>query len=201
MFWDKIAPLYPFYAKYINGAVNKQFVEFVASKINKEDIVLECACGSGMITEQVVRKCKHITATDYSDNMLNQTRKSCKEFSNITFEQANIQDLKYSDESFDKVIAGNVIHLVDDSNKALSELLRVCKIGGYLIIPTYINKHNKSNTNFVLKLLSSLGIDFKQQFTKQTYQEFFENNGISNGEYEYIDGMIPSAIAVIRKVE
>jgi len=133
--------------------------------------------------------------------MLNQTRKNCNEFSNITFEQANIQDLNYPDESFDKVIAGNVIHLVDDRNKALSELLRVCKIGGYLIIPTYINKHDKSSTDFLLKVFSSMGIDFKEQFTKQSYQEFFESNGLTNGEYEYIDGMLPSAIAVIEKVE
>ncbi|MBE6493977.1 MAG: class I SAM-dependent methyltransferase [Methanosphaera stadtmanae] len=201
MFWDKVAPLYPFYTKYINGKVNKQFVEFVASKINEDDIILECACGSGMITKPVARKCKKITATDYSSNMLNQTRKNCKEFSNITFEQANFLDLKYSDESFDKVIAGNVIHLVDNRNKALSELLRVCKTGGYLIIPTYINKHDKSNAESLLKFLSSIGINFKEQFTKQTYPEFFESNGLTNGEYKYIDGMLPSAIAVIKKVE
>jgi len=56
MLWDKIAPLYPFYVKYINRNVNKQFVDFVTSKINEDDVILECACGSGMITKQVARK-------------------------------------------------------------------------------------------------------------------------------------------------
>ncbi len=44
------------------------------------------------------------------------------------------------DESFDVVIAANVIHLLDDPYKALSELDRVCRPGGKLIIPTYVNK-------------------------------------------------------------
>ena len=49
------------------------------------------------------------------------------------------------DNSFDKVVAGNVIHLLDNPSEALNELLRVCKPGGKLIIPTYINIERNKN--------------------------------------------------------
>ena len=45
-----------------------------------------------------------------------------------------------ADGQFDKVIAANVIHLLDEPFKALAELDRVCKPGGQIIIPTYINR-------------------------------------------------------------
>lgn len=41
---------------------------------------------------------------------------------------------------FGKNYNGRVIHLLDDPYKALSELDRVCKAGGKMIIPTYVNK-------------------------------------------------------------
>ena len=45
-----------------------------------------------------------------------------------------------ADGLFDKVIAANVIHLLDEPLKALAALDRVCKPGGQIIIPTYINR-------------------------------------------------------------
>lgn len=41
------------------------------------------------------------------------------------------------------MVAANVIHLLDEPYKALAELDRVCRIGGKIIIPTYMNKNEK----------------------------------------------------------
>ena len=58
---------------------------------------------------------------------------------------ADILHLDYPDESFDKVIAANVIHLLDEPLKALSELDRVCRKGGSIIIPTYMNRISRAH--------------------------------------------------------
>ena len=65
-------------------------------------------------------------------------------FHNVFFKKADITNLKCKDERFDKVVAGNVIHLVPNPEKAMAELNRVVKPGGKIIIPTYINMTTKS---------------------------------------------------------
>lgn len=107
--------------------------------------------------------------------------------------------LDYPDQSFDKVIAGNVIHLLDNPNKALSELNRVCKDGGMLIIPTYMNKDRGGSINRFAGAAGKAGADFKRQFTFETYKEFFEDAGYVGGSYTMIEGRIPCAIAVVEK--
>ena len=46
------------------------------------------------------------------------------------FKKADITNIKCKDERFDKVVAGNVIHLLPEPEKALRELERVVKPGG-----------------------------------------------------------------------
>ena len=88
----------------------------------------------------------------------------------MTIESADITKLGYADNSFDKVVAANVIHLLDDPQAALDELLRVCKPGGQIIIPTYINRENEGNPSIFVKVIGKLGADFKDQFTYQSYK-------------------------------
>jgi SAM-dependent methyltransferase len=62
-----------------------------------------------------------------------------------------------------KKVAGNVIHLLPNPEKALRELERVVKPGGRIIIPTYINMSKGTGTAAV-KFITLLGADFKRQF-------------------------------------
>ena len=101
--------------------------------IKYEDDVLECACGTGLLTRHIAPVCRHIVATDFSEKMLERARRKCLDYGNASFEYADIFHLDYPDESFDKVIAANVIHLLDEPLKALSELDRVCRKGGSII--------------------------------------------------------------------
>ena len=170
----------------------------MAKLIDPSDTVLECACGTGMISEYIAETCTHLTATDFSEGMLKETRKKCRRFSNMTIESADITKLQYPDNSFDKVVAANVIHLLDDPQTALDELLRVCKPGGKIIIPTYINHENKGDSGIFVKVVGKLGADFKGQFTYRSYKEFFLNKGY-RCRFGIIHGSMPCAIAVIRK--
>lgn len=97
----------------------------------------------------------------------------------VLIEYADITKLDYANESFDKVVAGNVIHLLDDPYTAIDELLRVCKHGGKVIIPTYINMSG-GRQGFILKLLEKSGAGFKRQFDIESYRAFFEKAGYKN---------------------
>ena len=199
MFWDRVAGVYDIFTELINAKVHRRLKQVVALQISSDDEVLECACGTGMLTEVVAPLCKSITATDFSPKMIKQTEKKCRGYSNVTVRNADILALDFPDERFDVVIAANVIHLLDEPLKALGELDRVCRNDGKLIIPTYMNKDSKGKTSGFASTVGKAGADFKRQFTFGSYQEFFADAGDTDAEYTMIEGRVPCAVAVLRK--
>lgn len=198
MFWDKISPLYDLFENVYNHKVYVGTGKKVAEFIESTDEVLECACGTGAITVCIAEKCKRLIATDFASGMLKQAARKCRRFSNVSFKRADITSIKCKDDRFDKVVAGNVIHLLPDPGKALAELERVVKPGGKIIIPTYINMSKKS-AGLAVKFVEFLGADFKKQFDIESYKSFFKEMGYDNVEYYVVDGRMPCAIAVIKK--
>ena len=82
---------------------------------------------------------------------------------------------------------------------ALGELNRVCKDGGMLIIPTYMNKDDKGKTNGFSDAAQKAGADFKREFTMESYRQFFLDAGYPDVKVSLADGRIPCAVAVMRK--
>lgn len=199
MFWDKAAAFYDLFENVYNGKVYKGLARQVACYVSVNDKVLECACGTGMISRHIAPCCQNLTATDFSQGMLRQAEKNCRKFNNVTFRQANIMRLEFPDNSFDKVVAGNVIHLLDDPKGALKELERVCKPGGMIIVPTYVNIAKDGNVSWAARMLEKLGVSFKRQFTPESYKTYFESIGYIDTEFVLVEGRMPCDIAVIVK--
>jgi ubiquinone/menaquinone biosynthesis C-methylase UbiE len=199
MFWDNVAGVYDVFVNVINRKTHQKLKRIVSDLIEPDDTILECACGTGLLSTVIAEKCRHLTATDFSEKMLKKAEKNCRAFRNITYDQADITALPCPDSSFDKVVAANVIHLLDNPLAAISELNRVCKDGGMLIIPTYMNKDDKGKTNGFAGAVGKAGADFKRQFTVESYRQFFLDAGYSDVKVSLADGRIPCAVAVMRK--
>ena len=199
MFWDRVAGVYDLFVNVINGKTHKALRQIVSDLIEPEDVVLECACGTGLLSTVIAGKCKQLTATDFAPKMLKRAEKNCAEYKNVQFRQANILSLDYPDGSFNKVVAGNVIHLLDEPMKALNELDRVCKPGGMLIIPTYMNKDQKGETSGFASVVGKAGADFKRQFTPESYRQFLLDAGYRDVMILLAEGRIPCAVAVMEK--
>ncbi|MGX8686672.1 MAG: class I SAM-dependent methyltransferase [bacterium] len=200
MFWDDVAGVYDLFVNVVNRKTHKALRSIVEGLIEPEDDVLECACGTGLLSQVIARKCLILTATDFSPKMLEKARKNCSAFDNITFSRADIMSLDYPDKSFDKVVAGNVLHLMNEPSKALSELDRVCRPGGKLIIPTYMNKARKGQISRFAAAAGKAGADFKQQFTADTYRQFFLEAGYEDVRIIMAEGRISCAVAVMSKI-
>lgn len=199
MFWDNVAWVYDVFANGINRKANKALCAAVEKYIFPEDEVLECACGTGLLTGAIIPKCRSLVATDFSEKMLGRAEKKFGKYGNVRFEQADILHLAYPDVSFDAVAAANVIHLLDEPYSALSELDRVCRAGGRIIIPTYMNRTEKGKTNSVSDAIGKAGADFKREFTPESYKKFFADAGYTDVGYILCEGRIPCCVAVITK--
>ena len=199
MFWDRIAGVYDLFVNVVNRKTHRALRRIVAEPIGPEDRVLECACGTGLLTGVIAGRCKALTATDFAPKMLKRAEKNCAAYGNITFRQSDSTALEEPDGAFDKVVAGNVIHLLDEPLKALGELNRVCRDGGQLIIPTYMNRDRKGKTSTFASAVGKAGADFKRQFTVDTYRQFFLDAGYRDVRIALADGRIPCAVAVMTK--
>lgn len=199
MFWDYIVNFYDFFENLYNSKVNQELCKKVAERISSNDNVLECACGTGMISVHIATKCRSLIATDFSQGMLAKSRKRCKKIKNIRVEKANILHLEYPNESFDKVVAANVIHLLDQPDIAISELIRVCKKGGKIIIPTYIITKEHGISTILIRLINHFTKTFLYQFNEQSYKNFLKKLGYSQIDFEVINGRTACCIAVITK--
>ena len=199
-FWDKTAGIYDLFAEVYNKKTHDTLGKYIKNMLKPADTVLECACGTGMLSSRIAAGCKKLYAVDLSVEMLKKAVKKCAKYPNVSFKRGDITKLRFPDETFDKVIAANVIHLLEKPETALAELLRVCKTGGKVIIPTYINKNPSGKTGLYVKTINKAGADFKQQFTFEEYKNFFAKNGIKNAEFEQINGNVPCCVAVIKKI-
>ena len=200
MFWDRVAGVYGLFVNVVNRKTHKALRRIVADLIRPEDEVLECACGTGMLTEVIAGRCKALTATDFAPKMLRQAEKNCAAFHNIAFARADITALSYPDASFDKVVAGNVIHLLDEPLTALKELNRVCRPGGTLIIPTYMNRDDQEKVGGFVSAVGKAGADFKRQFTVERYRRFFQEAGYTDVRIYLAEGRIACAVAVMKPI-
>lgn len=198
MFWDKVSPVYDLFENVYNRKVYNGTGAKVAEMISPSDEILECACGTGAISRYIAPKCKKLVATDLSSGMLRQASGKCRKYGNTVFKKADITNIHCRNERFDKVVAGNVIHLLPEPEKALHELVRVTKPGGKIIIPTYINISRKTG-RIAVWFIELLGADFKRQFDLDSYKEFFADMGYGEVEYHVVEGRMPCAIAVITK--
>lgn len=75
----------------------------------------------------------------------------------------------------------------------------MCRPGGRIIIPTYMNQTDKGTTNGVSSAIGKAGADFKREFTVDSYRRFFADAGYTDAEYTMCSGRVPCAVAVLRK--
>lgn len=95
--------------------------------LNPGDRVLDVGCGTGRMLSYFSGVEKY--GIDISIDMAEMSRKK-----GIEACMGNVEDLPYKDASMDLVICTDVLEHVFDLYKALSEINRVVKIGGYIIL-------------------------------------------------------------------
>lgn len=101
--------------------------------------VLELGCGNGSMwrePDSFLPSQAELILTDFSDGMLDAARSTVPKRENISFAQVDIQQIPYTEASFDLVIANMMLYHVPDLSKALSEVARVMKPDGRFICAT-----------------------------------------------------------------
>lgn len=76
MFWDNVAWIYDLFAEGINRKADRALRDTVAELIRPGENVLECACGTGLLSGAIAPRCGSLIATDLSEKMLRRAAKN-----------------------------------------------------------------------------------------------------------------------------
>lgn len=107
------------------------------------DRVLEVGVGTGINAALYPSTC-HVTGIDFSASMLEKARErvSRKGLRHVRLMEMDAAHLKFADNSFDIVYAPYVVNCVSDPLKVVSEMRRVCKPGGKIVILNHFRSAN-----------------------------------------------------------
>jgi len=94
--------------------------------------VLDVGVGSGIFALELMKRGADVTGIDVSQRMLDIARS--KGVTNVRLGDAEALD--FPDESFDLVISITALEFFGDHEKAISEMARVCRKGGRVVVGT-----------------------------------------------------------------
>jgi ubiquinone/menaquinone biosynthesis C-methylase UbiE len=107
--------------------------------------ILDAGCGTGVYSFSLANKVKEINAVDISQEKINHANQT-NIFSNIKFKQGDITKLSFPDNYFDAIICSDVLEHIKNDTNAFSELSRVLKPKGRLLLTVPSNSDDNKRT-------------------------------------------------------
>ena len=116
---------------------------FSLFKIKKGMRILDIGCGTGNFSIKLAKKGCRVTGIDLSEKMLDLAReKTARENLLINYYSMSVYNIKFPAGHFDAVFSMATFEFVEDMQKAINEVFRVCKNKGQIMIGT-INRDSK----------------------------------------------------------
>lgn len=201
-FWDKTAESYA--AQPIsNQLVYDKKLEKTREYFDPDMEVLEFGCGTGSTAIAHAPFVKHIRAIDFSSNMIEiaQKKADAAGVRNVTFATATLDDLEAADETFDAVLALNVLHLLEDKEAVIADVHRMLKRGGVFVTSTVCLGSAMKLLSWIVPIGKSLGwLPQLKAFSMAELQESLTSAGFSI-EHRWEPGIARSIFIVARKTE
>jgi ubiquinone/menaquinone biosynthesis C-methylase UbiE len=112
----------------------QRFVDAVPA--GTDSVVLDVACGPGIITAALALRAREVVAFDLTPEMLSQARQRCSRagLTNVTFREGTATEMPFADASFDAVVTRLSLHHFQHPAEPLAEMARVLKPGGALVV-------------------------------------------------------------------
>ncbi len=116
--------------KYVADTEKRLILDLAEPRTGEK--MLDVGIGTGFFALEFLKRGAEITGIDVSLNMLEIARR--KGFENVS--PGDAVDLSFPDETFDLVVSITALEFIKEPRRAVSEMFRVCKKGGRIIVGT-----------------------------------------------------------------
>lgn len=109
-----------------------------------DGIILDVACGPGIVTAALAERAREVVALDVTPEMLSQARQRCAKagLRNVTFREGSATDLPFAENSFDAVVTRLSIHHFEEPRRVLDEMFRVLRPEGALVVADVVSSES-----------------------------------------------------------
>ncbi len=106
--------------------------------------VLEVGVGTGLSLTYYPRNC-NVVGIDFCEPMLEKAKRRLRQYPlpHIQLLKMDAMKMSWPDNSFDAVFAAYVISAVPDPDQVISEMIRVCKVGGKIVLLNHFQNGNR----------------------------------------------------------
>ena len=146
---EKVERVYSSYASVYDQTFGRVFSQSRESAIRglpvrQGDRILEVGVGTGVALPLYPKHCE-ILGIDLSHSMLEKAQAQIRQhqLNHVTLQQMDAGQMDLLDDSFDIVMAAYVVTAVPDYRKVVSEMIRVCRPGGRIIMLNHFSNGNK----------------------------------------------------------
>jgi ubiquinone/menaquinone biosynthesis C-methylase UbiE len=196
-----------------DAALTQRFVDALGEAARGS--VLDVACGPGILSAAIAKGAREVVALDLTPEMLKKARQRCNEagLANVGFREGNAAELPFADAAFDAVVTRLSVHHFDRPSRVMSEIFRVLRPGGRLVIADVISSEQRTESELqnaieILRdpshvrmlpgselsaLVKGAGFAIESQATWDKPREFEEWMGIVNDA-----SRVPPLRAVVR---
>jgi len=172
-------------AKHNITRVRQRLTELPSTTIRD---ALELGCGIGSVAAFLSETYQmQVWGTDYDQNQIQIARKRHPENEHLTYRVEDATRLSFQDASFDLVIAQNVFHHLRQWHRAVPEIHRVLRPGGFLMwldltVPKWIARIFQP---WVKKHSLCCIAEVKYEFEKQGFEQLFHERLIHGPIFQH----------------
>lgn len=199
-FWDRRAK--KFNEKAQEDDSYTRVVGVLAKYLQEDDTVLDYACGTGGVSFKIAADVKEVHGIDTSAGMIDLAKAKAREaeVDNVQFSRRTLFDDKLNIESYEVVLALNILHLLEDARQAIQRVSDLLKPGGLMVSVTPCLGEAGFIARTFLPLISKVvALPYLRKFTVSELTDLVQDGGFHVLESEVLDGTIPSWFVVTRK--
>lgn len=194
-YWDRQADHYDRVTHFLNSQFS-EMAEAIGRDLPPGSEVLELGAGTGLVTRTASPSARRYVATDQSAGMLSVLSSRTL---GVETQTADATALPFGDESFDAVVAANLLHLLPRPELALTEANRVLRPDGRLLVPTF--SHGRTTSSMAVSwLLTTAGFPLQHRFRGDDLSDLVRNRGFQITETRWFPGLLPICyLAAVRR--